>query len=256
MAALLTERLSPLFGLNEDTRKAAQPKSAWSYVRKGQDLSNAKKNEEALEAFQQATALDPSIPEAWMGQTGVLDKMNRKEEAWAVWDKWIAAQPDYAVPLVYKGMIAAQTGRQAEALKAFEKLTELRPTEPWWAGRAEMLNYLKRKDEALAVLDEAVVKAPKHEEVWRGRGWLLIEKKKYDEAVKNYSGAVENLPEKAEFWHGRGRCYAQLGETAKALADLKQALTLNPGLRGAIAKDALLKPLQDNEEFKALVQAK
>jgi len=60
-------------------------------------------------------------------------------------------------------------------LKSFEKLTGLQPNECGnWVGKGEMLEALKRDDEALKAFDKAIALNPKHEGAWNDRGGVLL----------------------------------------------------------------------------------
>ncbi len=255
MNMLLIERLSPLFGLNEETRKAAKPKTAGAYILKGQELFAAKKVDEALEAFQKAAELEPDNLYAKMGQYATLAALNRPDDGLAVLDKWIEAKPDDPQRWECKFFAAAEIRRPEVALETCDKLIQLQPADgSHWVGRGQMLAALHRNDEALKAFDKAVTLAPKHEAAWANRGEILVGFGKYDEAIKSCGKAIELRSTWADPWYSRAKAYALSGDTTNALSDLKKAIELQPGRKSKASKDPDFRRFHDNAEFKNLTQ--
>ena len=133
LAAVASGQNAPAAGTNAD--------SAVTYVRKGTELINQHKPGEALKAFEQASALQPDNERAAVGQYISLVQLNRVNDGAIVLDQWVAAKADDPRRWLSKGMAEAQTDRPEEALKSFEKLTELQPNESGnWVGKGEMLD--------------------------------------------------------------------------------------------------------------------
>ncbi|MEM6496552.1 MAG: tetratricopeptide repeat protein, partial [Pseudomonadota bacterium] len=52
----------------------------------------------------------------------------------------------------------------------------------------------------------------------------------FAKAVADYSRLVQLMPENADAYNNRGYAYHQLGDRARAIADYRKALELNPAL--------------------------
>lgn len=147
------------------------------------------------------------------------------DEEFKYLDEWIAAKPDDLVPLSYKYMLCAQTGRPAEALEAGDRLLQLQQnTDKWDAGD------------------------------WRDRAVLLFEVGRYDEAIPCCGKSIELSPLFAEPWYVRAKAHALTGNKANALADLGKAIELQADLKSDAAKNSAFNSMHDDSDFKKLTQ--
>jgi len=145
------------------------------------------------------------------------------DEEFKYLDEWIAAKPDDLVPLSFKYMLAAQTGRPAEALKAGDRLLQLQQNaDKWDAGD------------------------------WHDRAILLFEVGRYDEAIPCCGKSIELSPQSAEPWYLRAKAQALTGNKANALADLGKAIELQAGLKSDAAKEPAFNSMHDDSDFKKL----
>lgn len=147
------------------------------------------------------------------------------DEEFKYLDEWIAAKPNDLVPLSYKYVLGAQTGRPAEALEAGDRLLQLQQdTNKWDAGD------------------------------WRDRAVLLFEVGRYDEAIPCCGMSIELSPLFAEPWYVRAKAHALTGNRANALADLGKAIELQADLKSDAAKNPAFKSMGDDSDFKKLTQ--
>lgn len=233
---------------------STRPASVDTYLRAGQELSDEQKPAEALRAFEQAAALDPNNESAVVGQYINLVQLKRVNDGATILEKWVAAKPDDPRRWLCKGMCEAQTDRPAEALKSFDRLTQLQPGEGFpWVGKGQMLAALNRNEEALQAFDRAISIDPKHAAAHCGRGSMLLGMGKYDDAIKSLSKALELSPQWSEQWYNRGCAYALKGDKANAVADLKKAIELEPSFKTQAPKDEKLQSLRGDADFKNLV---
>jgi tetratricopeptide (TPR) repeat protein len=166
----------------------------------------------------------------------------------------ILAAADHPGLRLFKAMHEAESNRPEEALKSFEKLTELKPRESGaWVGKGQMLAELKRYDEALKAFDQGIALDPKHETAWNNRSYVLLRLGKYDESIKSYDKAIELAPKSADSFYYRAGAYAGKGDKTNALTDLKHALELQPSLKVDAVKEVGLKDLHSDPDFKKLV---
>ena len=222
------------------------------------------------------TVLGPLAYEAWtaidefrngaIGRTECMNVYAKDESGW----KLVFAAPtsleqqQRIKALTEEMMTSAMAGRAADALVACDKLIELNPAEgDYYCGRGNFLRALGREDESLVAFEKAVnfSKNPiVRADAWRAGVGLLTQQGKHDVVIAWCTKAIEKLPpdappaDVAVPWYRRAKARALTGDTANALADLKKAIELNPGLKGQAAKDAAFKSLQDNAEFKSLKQ--
>ena len=229
--------------------------SAGTCVRKGNELINQHKPGEALKAFAQASALQPDNEPAAVGQYISLVQLNRANDGAKVMDNWVAAKADDPRRWLCKAMAEAETDRPEEALKSFEKLTELQPNESGnWVGKGEMLVAQKRDGDALKAFDRAITLNPKHEAAWNDRGGVLLRLGKYNEAIQSYDHSIKFAPKWADSFYHRACAYAGKGDQTNALADLKKAIELQSSLKAEAVKEAGFKSLSSDPDFKKLTE--
>jgi tetratricopeptide (TPR) repeat protein len=208
-----------------------------------------------LKAFEQASALQPDNEQAAVGQYISLVQLNRAKDGAKVLDQWVAAKADDPRRWLCMAMAEAESDQPEEALKSFEKLTELQPNESGnWVGKGEMLVALKRAGEALKAFDQAIRLNPKHEAAWNDRGGVLLRLGKYDEAIQSYDQSIELAPKWADSFYHRACAYAGKGDQTNALADLKKAIELQPSLKAEAVKEAGFKSLSSDPDFKKLTE--
>jgi len=81
---------------------------------------------------------------------------------------------------------------------------------------------------------------------------VLLRLGKYDEATQSYDQSIKLAPKWADSFYHRACAYAGKGDKANALADLKQAIELQPSLKARGIKEAGFKNLHDDPEFQKI----
>jgi tetratricopeptide (TPR) repeat protein len=83
--------------------------------------------ETAVEFFDKALKLDPSIVAAWSNRGLALSKLGRYDEAIESYDQAIELFPKYTAAWVDKGVALQELGRLDEALKCYDMAIEMSP---------------------------------------------------------------------------------------------------------------------------------
>jgi tetratricopeptide (TPR) repeat protein len=79
--------------------------------------------------------------------------------------------------------------------------------------------------------------------------------KKYDDAIDSYTKAMDTMRKPSPpFLFSRARVYALKGDKVNALADLKQAIGLQPSLKTRAAAEVNFKNLRDDPDFKKVTE--
>ncbi len=106
-----------------------QTENPWYWYNKAVDLANEGKYQEALQANEQALAINESIPLAQANKAGILVQLGRYDEAIMAADKALAIKANttvaFAVAYSNKGDALRHLGRIEEANAAFAKAFEL-----------------------------------------------------------------------------------------------------------------------------------
>ena len=94
----------------------SQPDSSLNYILKGQVLSAQNKHQDALEAFDRATTLDPSRPDVWGMKSDALAQTGKYDEAIAAISKAIEMAPGYPVAIYNRACLYSLNGDKENAL--------------------------------------------------------------------------------------------------------------------------------------------
>jgi predicted O-linked N-acetylglucosamine transferase (SPINDLY family) len=96
-------------------------------------------------------------------------------------------------------------------------------------NRGNILQALKRFDDALASYEEALGVKPDHADVWCNRGEALFALERFDEAIASHDKALAINPDLAAAWLGRANVLVRTNRLVDAYAACDRALALKPG---------------------------
>src|SRR5262245_9188138 len=120
-----------------------------------------------------------------------LHQAGRLDEAAALYNSVLAANPDHVDALYFLGMVAAQRSQFTESERLIGRMLTLNTQNAdAYSNYAGVLNALKRPQEALASLDRAVALNPSMPAAHANRGITLHTLKRYEEAVAAYDKAL------------------------------------------------------------------
>jgi tetratricopeptide (TPR) repeat protein len=134
----------------------------------GDDLTKQGKYTEAIQMYQQASALAPQWTDPWYHTGAALKAQKRYDEAIGAFNKVNELNPkDGVVAWYHIGRTLSEAGRYAEAIQAYSKSTQAFNTYgEWWQGQKNIcaqswyyegiaLNALGHTTEANAAFDKA-----------------------------------------------------------------------------------------------------
>jgi tetratricopeptide (TPR) repeat protein len=122
-----------------------------------------------------------------------------REDPWKGTCFSLAIDPDYGPAMLSIGSLEYQYGRIEEAMGLFLRLTDLLEEDI---------------DDLLVIIDKA--------------GDFLLHRKDYDNALRLYSAAATKYPAVALYRDALGYCYGKLGDHAKAAAEIRRAVEIEP----------------------------
>jgi len=129
----------------------------------------------------------------------------------------------------------------AEGLQAANMSIARYPKWDNYSLKENLLRKLGREEEADQVLHDKIHNIASGNAL-NSYGYQLLGQKKYEEALDIFTLNVEKHPDDPNFYDSLGECYKEMGDTKKAIAQYKKALSMDPP---ANVKDNALKMLAE-----------
>lgn len=170
------------------------------WLNEGYRLAANGSYEQALQAYENATELDPGNEMAWINRGNILTRMNRTDEAGDAYrnalhiiDEMIVADPQNATLWTSSGLLLFNVGDYEQSVMAFDNATSIDPEyEMAWKMKGVILtSELSRNEEANAALDRALEINPSDPLTWMAKGSALAALDRQDEAEAAYEKAKE-----------------------------------------------------------------
>lgn len=163
---------------------------AITYNHVGAMLSELGKHEDALEAYDNALALNTKDPEVWNNKGITLRDQGRHGDALKAFGKAIELYPKYPKAWSNKGVALRETGRLAEALDSYNHAIELDPKYAGaWNNKGNVLRDMGRFEDALAAYGKAIEFDPKSPVAWNNKGIALTMMGRGEEAQECFKKA-------------------------------------------------------------------
>jgi superkiller protein 3 len=212
---------------------------------------NQSKFNESLQAIDKALEIDPKNPRAWELKGNALSQMKRYNESLEAYERGIQNIGNYKGEIsqteessglwLGKAMALWQVGRTEESLGAFNESLRIDPANhDAWMMKGRTLAYLGLINESLKAFDEAAsleIFGPRPEvraSSWITKGNALMLTGRYLNALKVYDNVTGLNFTGTEFgfylvdaWRGRSNALAGLGRYNESLQAFDKAIGLN-----------------------------
>ncbi len=198
-------------------------------IDKGYSLTELKRFDEALAAYDRAIALQPDNALAWARKGRALRLMERYDEGLAAYERALDIFPRYGWAWRGKGLVLERLNRLEEALFAYEQAVQIKPNEVWnWYNQADVMQSMNRYADAIPLLQKALEIDPQHPNSWAKLGQVYRLMGEQEDAVYAYEKAIDFEPEYAWAHNGRGLALKALKRYAEALVSFKRATQYEP----------------------------
>ena len=158
-----------------------------------------------------------------------LHQRGQFAQAMTAYEQVLSKQPRHFDALHLLGVVAAQTNNPALAAELIGKAVEINPNSaPAYANHGNVLQELKRLDDALASYDKAINLEPYYAEAFNNRGATLQKLKRLDDALASYDKAIELDQGYAEAFFNRGNALQELKRIDDALVSYDKSIALKP----------------------------
>lgn len=213
---------------------ASEPSSAEAHYGLGSAYLKQEKLAEARASFEQAVKLTAAYPNTTtnaMNNLGlVAAREGRAGDAIGYFQEALRLNPDYWIALENLGNAYRQLRRWEEARAALERAVAARPQEAE-ANYSLAMVYAQTDDteHAYEYLQKALSVRPAYPEALNNLGVLFLRTRRRDEAVKKFEECIRVAPGFDQAYLNLARVYALEGNRDKARAVLLDLLKQRPG---------------------------
>ena len=209
------------------------PKCAPAHVCRGNARRNLGDTKGAISDCNRAINLDANSALAYIG-LGMA--RTQKGISGAIDDFTKAIKLDPKSSEAYFGRGLARTGTKG-AISDFTRAIKLNPKHGMaYMMRGEAHRTRSQTNRAIADFTKAIkLNVPYSVHAHGNRGFEFLMKERYKKAIADFDKAIEIEPQLAVAYLGRGQAYIGIGNTDKAIEDLKQAEMLDASL-GSFAR--------------------
>lgn len=186
---------------------------------------------------------DEAFAGSWLLASELLDRAGQAERALAALDEGVAALPDDTRLRYARGLMRERADQVEAALDDFRTLTAIEPDNPVFlnAYGYTLADRTDRQDEALALIERALLLNPEDVATLDSMGWVLYRLGRNEEALYYLQQAWE-AEQDAEIGAHLGEVLWQLGRREEARDIWRQAAGLDPDNRTLEATRRRLDP--------------
>jgi type IV pilus assembly protein PilF len=245
LAVMAVAALTAACGGGRSTKRQPQDDLAQK-VRLAQGYLRAGRVGPALQAAQEAIALDPKNADLYNLEGQVYFMSGRYPEAEEAFKKALELDPHFTDVHNTLGALYSETGRPAEAERELRLALEdhAYPTpEKVYLNLGVLYASQGRDDEAISMLRKAVEIAPEYYQAHYQLASVLDRQGKLEEAAREYEVAQPDYRNSGEYHYRLGLVYFRLGDQVKAADHLRRVLDLAPGSESAVRADEVLKTI-------------
>ena len=207
-------------------------------------------HEEALDAFERASILDPDDPGIMFRKGEVLRLLSRFAEAVPVLQRVPDSASEHVHALGSLGAALRGLDRRVEALQVLDRALALEPGYVFaLTQKAELLLGAGRADDAIEAYKQAASAAPSALPIQLRLAEVLSGHERYQEALAVSEATLKDHPEEIGAWAMKAASLYGLGQFAPALEAVDQVLTQQPDHPvGHLIKGEVLRKLHRLEE--------
>ncbi len=212
------------------------------------------KPDEAIEAYKQASALEPKDPEPHLSAGLLLEKENRFADAEQEYKQALAIDPSSSDAQTGLANIYMRAQRFTDAEPILRQIIAAHPDDA--AARMQLgriLVVLGKNDDAIAELQSALKLDPGNSALQADLGDLYLQSKKYDQAETVYRTLAAAHPNDAQLHHYLGVTLLKQKKYGEAEQELLIAVKLKPDLGEAYGDLAVA--ADENKDYALAIKA-
>jgi tetratricopeptide (TPR) repeat protein len=212
------------------------------------------KPDEAIEAYKQASALDPKSLEPHLSAGLLLEKENRFADAEQEYKQALALDPGSSDAVMGLANLYMRGQRFADAEQFLNKIIVMRPDDV--SARLQLghvLLILGKNDDAISELQAAQKLDPTNPDVQNSLGDLYFQAKKYDQAEALYRSMLAAKPDSAQLHHFLGVTLLKQRKYSDAQQELLTAVKLKSDFGEAYGDLAVA--ADENKNYELAIKA-
>lgn len=224
-----------------------------AWIGLGGILCNMGRVDEAIKALDKAIELNPDYPNAWYNRACAYAKRGDKKNALSDLSKSITINSNYGYLFIEK----AKKDESFQLLWDDEDFNKVIRREPriYWRDKGVTLRDSGKYEEALKAFDKLSELAPDDDLGWREKAITLHKMGRYTEALNMYDKILEGSRYKIEeLWYGKARSYSCLLNKDDALKELFKLVKKGYGYKRLARRETDFQWLWNNKEFKNIVE--
>jgi len=219
-------------GLDEKAMEAVQ---GWKFepaLREGQPIAEEMNVEVAfsLTAPPPAATGEPRNAEEAYRRAAHLFQTNRPDEAVNMYGKAIAWKPDWALAFHARATVFSHLKKYEDAIHDLDEAIRLDPAHPgWYDNRGQAYEHAGQQERALDDYDRAILTSQLPIGAYfNNRGWAQLELGHPEKAIPDLSKAIQLTPDYRKAYENRAQAYVALKQWERAIADYTSAMELGP----------------------------
>ncbi|KAL0212788.1 hypothetical protein RCL1_006414 [Eukaryota sp. TZLM3-RCL] len=218
--------------------------------RRGRELFDNGRTEDALLAYEEAIRIDPTFSSAHVNRGVALHKLERLADALEAYEEAIRVDYENSSAHCNMGNVLSKFNRLDEALESYDVAIKLDPIDKHYhKARGGILMRMNRLQEALQSFEKATSLDRFYADAFVGKGDVLIKMEQYEQALEAYQTAIRLAPTDASTYDRKGDVLRKLNRFNEALQAYDKAISLDPSNSGAYnGKGIVLQGLQRYQE--------
>ena len=182
--------------------------TAQEYFERGNMLYKEGRNEEALEAYEQAIQRDEKLAAPWNGKGNVYAILRDYEQALYCFDQAIQCDENLANPWNGKGNVFFEFKDYEQAIFCYNQ--SIQRDENWaypWYGKGNVYVELDDYEQAIFCHEQAIQTDKNFPYSWTGKGHAHAALNDFEKALFCYEQAIRGDDKTASPWNGKGIVY-------------------------------------------------